>query len=196
MLDKDPIVSEGDDAVTLVRKSIKPNPEFAMPQPDSMVAGVNITPEMIQVIKWDKANVDSLNVYSTRKNYSISKIKTDQWNYRSSNISMEINKANDALFKLLNVFEHFKSASTATKDYSNYSKYFENPVCTVTAFFDNGKSQKISFIRIAKEKPTSLSFKNPQMDTYVRVDNDSVIYATTYNILARFLVSEKTFTRK
>ena len=88
------------------------------------------------------------------------------------------------------MFDKFYTDNYQTRDYSDLAEYFENPICTVIANFNNGETEKITFIRIEEFNTFS---QKVIMTTWTRINEETVVYATTYNILERFLISENEF---
>lgn len=152
---------------------------------------VNI--DVVQVIDWEKSEIDSIQIFSQRKDFTLinhGQPGEKKWSIRSPRVDQKITSTNRALFKLLNVFKHFKTDNYKTQDYSQFAKYFEYPVCEVVANFKDGRQEKLTFIRIAEYNEEK---DETEMRTWVRVNEETVVYISTYNILERFLVAEKEF---
>ncbi len=202
LVDSSIVESQGDDAFTEVIESIKPaleNGNDNLPNNDENYdpnkSETIVNYEEIQVIDWDKNQIDSVQVFSQRKDFTLinhGKPGEKKWSIRSPRLDEKIPSSNNALFKLLNVFELFKTDNNLTRDYSEFAKYFEYPICTVVANFKDGRKEKITFIRIAVYDEFSDQTK---MKTWARVNEETVVYAGTYNILERFLVAEELFLR-
>ncbi len=200
LLDSSIEESQGSDAITGVIESIKPalenqtsessdeDNEETLPKSETV-----INYEEVKIIDWDVNKIDSIQVYSQRKNYTLinhGKTGEKKWSIRSVRVEQKIVKSNNALFKLLNVFEHFKTDNNLTRDYSEFSKYFEYPICTIVVNFKDGRTEKLTFIRIAGYNEI---LDKTQMMTWVRVNEETVVYSSTYNLLERFLVAEEEF---
>lgn len=194
LLDNKPSVKSQDDAVTMLYKSIKPTIETNFPE-----AGTQNEPEgevishyeKVQIIDWNANELDSLQILSPRKDFSLIRHKENDWSIRSVRINEKIPKSNNAIFKVENVFNNMITNDYFTENYSDLSKYFEYPACTVIAFFKDGTKSKITFIRIVTELEKQDS--KAKMETWVRVNEETVVYKATYNVLARFLVKEQEF---
>lgn len=207
LLDSNMTKSEGDDAFTTVVKSMKETSESInaadsdnndnkenMIEKDAEKPDNNVIEyEEIKVIEWDRNDIDSIQVFSKRKDFSLINHGLPgekKWSIKSVRLDEKIPPSNRALFKLLNVFEYFKTDNSMTKDYSEYAKYFDYPVCTIIVHFKDSSSRKLSFIRIAGYNNI---LDRDEMQTWARVDEETVVYAATYNILERFLVAESEF---
>ena len=196
LLDNSPSLETEDDSVIVRYESIKPT---AISDVNEMEIEVDKDEDIhiydeIQVIDWDIGRVDSLQILSPRKDFSLIRHNERDWSIRSVRLNERIPSSNNALFKVENVFNQLITNDYYTTDYSELSRYFEYPACTVLVFFKDGNNKKLTFIRtvavIDEEIPNQ---KKGQMDTWVRVNDETVVYKTTYNVLARFLVQEQEF---
>ena len=194
LLDNKPSVKSQDDAVTMLYKSIKPTIEsdFQKAATQKEPEGEVISHyEKVQIIDWNANELDSLQILSPRKDFSLIRHKESDWSLRSERMNKKIPKSNNAIFKVENVFNHLITNDYFTKNYSDLAKYFEYPACTVIAFFKDGTQSKLTFIRIVTEMKEQNG--KAKMETWVRVNEETVVYKATYNVLARFLVREQEF---
>jgi hypothetical protein len=212
LLDSSITESEGQDAFTEVIENIKPalendNNPSPNKQEEKTESNKNqdknldsdnettVSYEEIKVINWDANEIDSVQIFSPRKDFTLinhGKAGEKKWSIRSPRVNAKIASTNNALFKLLNVFTLFKTDNNLTRDYSEFSKYFEYPACTVVAHFKDGSQEKLTFIRIAGYDEF---MDKTKMMTWARVNEETLVYAATYNILERFLVAENLFLR-
>ena len=200
LMDKDIQKSEGKDAFSSVLESIEPvlNDNQVAPttgdKPRSKTIsdeeGSYISSDKVLVINWDKTKIDSIQIFSQRNNFTLIRHGERKWSLRSVRVEQKIVKTNHALFRLTNVLDKFYTDNYQTRDYSDYAKYYENPICTVIANFNNGETEKMTFIRIKEFDEFS---QKVIMNTWTRINEETVVYAATYNILERFLISEKEF---
>lgn len=193
-LDNNIAKAEGDDAFSVISKPFKAALNDKDEEPADSTASeesfADLAYEKIQVFTWEKNDIDSLQIFSQRKNFTLINHGPKNWSIRSARLNEKIPKANNAIFKLLNVFTHLTSDNKLTRDYSELAKYFDYPICTITASFKNGTKGKLTFIRIAELN----KFTNEtEMKTWLRVNKETVVYATSYNTLERFLVNEEDF---
>lgn len=193
ILDNNMTKSQGDDAFTVLYDTLEPTIKNNQDENDSQdlqKSESTYSYEQIQIIDWDENKIDSVEVFSQRKDYTLIHHGPRKWSIRSERLDEKIPKTNRAIFKLTNIFTHMITDNNLTKDYSEFAKYFEYPICTVISNFKDGTKEKLTFIRIAQVNETS---NEVEMKTWVRVNEETVVYATTYNTLERFLVAEKEF---
>jgi len=144
----------------------------------------------IKVIDWNEAEVDSIFIDSPRNKFTLTRHGFKMWAIKSTRINEKIPRTNYAIFRLLNIFQHFVTDNNLTRDYSEMAEYFEKPICTVVTYFKDGTVGKLTFIRI--EEYDSFHKEN-RLKTWTRVNDQTVVYATSFNILERFIVSENEF---
>lgn len=199
LMDKDIKKSEGKDAFSSILESIEPaiNDDQTDPTTGDEAKSKAIsdgesysTSDRVQIINWDKTKIDSIQIFSQRNNFTLIRHGERKWSLRSVRVEQNIVKTNHALFRLTNMFDKFYTDNYQTRDYSEFAKYFENPICTVIANFKNGETEKMTFIRIEEFDDYN---QKVMMKTWTRINEETVVYAATYNILERFLISEKEF---
>jgi hypothetical protein len=200
LLDTDISKSEGSDAFTVYYNALEPsldsdadneNVEESTKNSTSVKeSGSTYLYEEVQIINWDESKIDSLQIFSQRKDFTLIYHGPLKWSIRSPRLYEKIPKTNRAMFRITNVFNKLTTDNYLTKDYSEFAKYFEYPICTVVANFQDGTKSTIAFIRIAQVNDKT---DEVEMKTWVRANDDTVVYATSYNILERFLVLEKEF---
>jgi hypothetical protein len=191
LMDKDIHRSEGKDAFSSVMGSMEPaitDNQVASTSGDEEESYLNS--DKVQVINWDKSKIDSIQIFSQRNNFTLIRHGERKWSLRSVRVEQKIVKTNHAIFRLTNMFDKFYTDNYQTRDYSELAEYYENPICTVIANFNDGKTEKMTFIRIEEFNTFSQKVK---MTTWTRINEETVVYATTYNTLERFLISEKEF---
>ncbi len=194
LLDNNMTKSEGKDAFSVVYETIEPalnnevNDDTNTTNPEKSETTLNY--EKVQIINWDISSIDSLQIFSQRKDFTLINHDEDRWSIRSVRLDEKIPKANRAKWRILNIFTHLITNNYLTKDYSELAKYFEYPICTVLSNFKDGTQQKLVFIRIAEVNDSS---QEVEMKTWIRVNDETVVYSVTYNTLERFLVQEKEF---
>jgi len=146
--------------------------------------------EKVQVINWDEAQVDSIRVSNPRNKFTLTRHGYRKWMINSVRIDAKVPRANRAIFRILNIFKHFFADYSLTRDYSELSEHFEKPICTVLVYFKDGTVEKLTFIRIEEYNEI---FKEYKLKTWVRINEETVVYSTVFNTLERFLVSENEF---
>ncbi|MBI9032601.1 hypothetical protein JEZ13_11455 [bacterium] len=144
----------------------------------------------IKVIDWNEVDVDSIYVDSNRNKFTLTRHGFKKWAIKSVRIDEKIPSSNNAIFRLLNVFQHFFTDNNLTRNYSEMSIYFEKPICTVKTYFKDGTVGTLTFTRIEEY---DRFHKENRLKTWVRVNDQTVVYATSFNILERFIVSETEF---
>lgn len=200
LMDNDIHKSEGKDAFSNVLDSLEPALSDTQAPSSTSDNSQNAEPELVKesivnsdkvlVINWDKTKLDSVQVFSQRNNFTLIYHGVKKWSLRSARVEENITSTNHALFRLTNIFTRFYTDNYQSKDYSELAPYFENPICTVIANFNNGKTEKMTFIRIKEFDEFS---QKEVLNTWTRINEETVVYIATYNILERFLVSENEF---
>lgn len=194
LLDSSPSVKSEDDAVTMLYKTIKPATQNELETEEVNDDDNPIFYDEIRVVDWDLSTLDSLQILSPRKDFSLIRHDERKWSIRSARLNERIPGSNGAIFRVENVFKLLTTNDYNTVDYSELSRYFEYPACTVLAFFKDGSNKKLTFIRIMAEIDEELpDQQEDKLDTWVRINDETVVYKTTYNVLARFLVQEQEF---
>ncbi len=144
--------------------------------------------ETVTPFKYDLDDISEIKVTSDYYNYTLSQEKAKNWMYVSENLTCNVKRNNNSLNKLRNILFNIKADNYGTKDYSDYSRYFEKPLLTAKLTFKDKSTHTLQFIRI-EDQVRHMADSGKR--TYVRVDDDTVIYFIVYSNVQRFMITDE-----